>query len=235
MATNFPASLDTLTNPTSSDSLSSPSHSAQHANVNDAVEALQAKVGADSSAVTSSLDYKVADHASRLTTLEGTASPGLVLLSTTTVGTAVSSVTVSGAFSSAYDVYHVVYTQGVGSTQTTIDFRLGAVTTGYKYSLIYAIGWTGSPSVAANTNYNKIRYMGLANTGYAWADFVVRNPYLTQPTTTFMGGYSGNGADASPGCTGYLDDTNSYTDFTLLTHNGTLTGGDINIYGVVKG
>jgi len=60
MATNFPASLDTLTNPTSSDSLSSPSHSAQHANVNDAVEALQAKVGADSSAVTSSLDYKVA-------------------------------------------------------------------------------------------------------------------------------------------------------------------------------
>lgn len=60
MATNFPASLDTLTNPTSSDSLSSPSHSAQHANVNDAVEALQAKVGADSSAVATSLDYKVA-------------------------------------------------------------------------------------------------------------------------------------------------------------------------------
>lgn len=60
MATNFPTSLDTLTNPTSSDSLASPSHSAQHANVNDAVEALQAKVGADSSAVTSSLDYKVA-------------------------------------------------------------------------------------------------------------------------------------------------------------------------------
>ena len=60
MATNFPTSLDTLTNPTSSDSLSSPSHSAQHANVNDAVEALQAKVGADSSAVTSSHDYKIA-------------------------------------------------------------------------------------------------------------------------------------------------------------------------------
>ena len=60
MATNFPTSLDSLTNPTSSDSLNSPSHSAQHANVNDAVEALQAKVGADSSAVTSSHDYKIA-------------------------------------------------------------------------------------------------------------------------------------------------------------------------------
>ena len=59
MATNFPTSLDTLTNPTSSDSLSSPSHSAQHANVNDAVEALEAKVGVDGSAITTSLDYKV--------------------------------------------------------------------------------------------------------------------------------------------------------------------------------
>ena len=42
MATNFPTSLDTLTNPTSSDSLNSPSHSAQHANVNDAVAAKEA-------------------------------------------------------------------------------------------------------------------------------------------------------------------------------------------------
>ena len=60
MATSFPSSLDSFTNPLSSDTLSSPSHSAQHANVNDAVEALQAKVGADSSAVATSLDYKVA-------------------------------------------------------------------------------------------------------------------------------------------------------------------------------
>ena len=60
MATSFPSSLDSFTNPLSSDTLSSPSHSAQHADANDAIEALQAKVGADSSAVTSSLDYKVA-------------------------------------------------------------------------------------------------------------------------------------------------------------------------------
>jgi hypothetical protein len=65
MATNFPASLDSLTNPSSSDSLNSPSHSAQHANSNDAIEALQAKVGVDSSAVTTSLDYKVANLESR--------------------------------------------------------------------------------------------------------------------------------------------------------------------------
>ena len=59
MATNFPTSLDALTNPTASDPLTNPSHADQHANVNDAVEALQAKVGVNGSTVATSLDYKV--------------------------------------------------------------------------------------------------------------------------------------------------------------------------------
>ena len=59
MATGFPTSLDALTNPTSTDALTSPSHADQHADANDAIEALQAKVGVNGSAVTTSLDYKV--------------------------------------------------------------------------------------------------------------------------------------------------------------------------------
>jgi len=59
MATNFPTSLDNLTNPTGSSSLTSPDHAGQHTDANDAIEALQAKVGVNSSAVTTSLDYKV--------------------------------------------------------------------------------------------------------------------------------------------------------------------------------
>jgi hypothetical protein len=65
MATNFPASLDSLTNPSATDTLDSPPHDEQHADANDAIEALQAKVGVDSSAVTTSLDYKVANLESR--------------------------------------------------------------------------------------------------------------------------------------------------------------------------
>lgn len=44
---NYPGSLDDFTNPTASDNLSTPAvlHPTQHANVNDAVEALEAKVG----------------------------------------------------------------------------------------------------------------------------------------------------------------------------------------------
>lgn len=45
MATNFPTSLDSLTNPQGTDSVEAISHAAQHANANDAIEALEAKVG----------------------------------------------------------------------------------------------------------------------------------------------------------------------------------------------
>ena len=61
MASNFPSSLDTFTNPSSTDAMDSVSvpHATQHSDLNDAVEALQAKVGADSSAVTTSIDYQL--------------------------------------------------------------------------------------------------------------------------------------------------------------------------------
>jgi hypothetical protein len=71
MTTSFPSSLDSFSNPTSIDSLSNPSHAGQHANVNDAVEALQAKVGVDGSAVSTSLDYKLRNiNGSTVTSLE---------------------------------------------------------------------------------------------------------------------------------------------------------------------
>jgi len=61
MATNFPTALDTLTNPTPTDQLDSVTvpHDLQHANANDALEALQAKVGINSSTDVNSLDYKI--------------------------------------------------------------------------------------------------------------------------------------------------------------------------------
>lgn len=61
--TNFPTSLDSLPNPTGSDLMENATadldHDVQHSNANDAIEALEAKVGADGSAVTTSHDYKL--------------------------------------------------------------------------------------------------------------------------------------------------------------------------------
>ena len=53
MSTNFPTSLDAPAASTSSDTLTSPTpHHTLHNNINDAIGAIEAKVGVDGSAVT---------------------------------------------------------------------------------------------------------------------------------------------------------------------------------------
>lgn len=67
MAVNFPASLDNFTNPSSNSSVANPSHSQQHADANDAIEALEAKVGITGSSVVTSHDYKITQLESLVT------------------------------------------------------------------------------------------------------------------------------------------------------------------------
>lgn len=90
MAINFPTSLDVFTDPSASDQLNLPSHSGQHTDLNNAVEALEAKVGADSSAVTSSHDYKIAQ-------LEAGATGGKILQVVSTIKTDTSSLSTGAA------------------------------------------------------------------------------------------------------------------------------------------
>lgn len=78
MATNFPASLDNLNNPGSTDSLSG--HAALHGNVNDAIEAMQAKIGIDGSSNSNSIDYKVSQLESQLSDLDSQSDATLELL-----------------------------------------------------------------------------------------------------------------------------------------------------------
>lgn len=61
MATNFPTSLDDFSNPTATSKRNAPSVAGQMTDKNDAIEALEAKVGIDSSAVTTSHDYKLSE------------------------------------------------------------------------------------------------------------------------------------------------------------------------------
>lgn len=63
MSITYPTTLDSLPNPTNTDLLENATlaldHDQQHANANDAIEALEAKVGVNGSAVTTSHDYKL--------------------------------------------------------------------------------------------------------------------------------------------------------------------------------
>lgn len=59
MATNFPYGLDALSNPTATDKQNQPGHTTQHINVNDALEAMQVKMGIISSTDVTSHEYRI--------------------------------------------------------------------------------------------------------------------------------------------------------------------------------
>ena len=228
MASSFPSSLDAFTNPSSADAMDSVSvpHATQHADLNDAVVALEAKVGADSSAVSSSHDYKIAQ-------LEGRDTAGLVHISRTTIGSAVSSVTVSGAFSSTYDNYRIVVTGGTPSNTTDMWLKLGATTTGYYFGG-KARFYAGSDADKNAQNFARwfVGTNGASNS--MGLDVMVMGPNLATETTYFtqVRGVYTTGAGGAVG--GFLDDSTQYTSFIIEPTVGTLTGGTIDVYGYAK-
>ncbi len=68
LAIDYPASIDNLSNPESTQSMEG--HAALHSNVNDAIEALEAKLGVDGSEDVNSIDYKVSQLELNLSALD---------------------------------------------------------------------------------------------------------------------------------------------------------------------
>lgn len=68
MPSNYPDSLDNLTNPESTSTLEG--HAALHANVNDVLEAIELKLGVDGSTDVNSIDYKLAELETNLNALD---------------------------------------------------------------------------------------------------------------------------------------------------------------------
>lgn len=59
MASTYPTIIDSFTDPSTSSKLNSPRHSTQHADLNDAVEKIEAKLGVSGSSETTSIDYQL--------------------------------------------------------------------------------------------------------------------------------------------------------------------------------
>ena len=78
MTTNFPTNLDNLNNPNSTDSLAG--HAELHGNVNDAIEAIQTKLGVDGSSDINSIDYKISQIETQLADLDSQSDSTLELL-----------------------------------------------------------------------------------------------------------------------------------------------------------
>jgi len=154
---------------------------------------------------------------------------GLWLVKTQTIGTGVSSVTVTGAFSSTFDNYLITISGGTASANGGIAMQLNN-STGNTY---FAAGTYGNYGINSGLAYNPAAATKWDNTlaggtsTYS-ASIFLSSPFASRPTS----GYTEPTSQATFHKFSLLDtSTNSSTGFTFTPFAGTLTGGTIRVFG----
>jgi hypothetical protein len=153
--------------------------------------------------------------------------PGLRLIKTQTIGTAVSSVSVTGAFNTNFENYKIVINGIVGSSASDVLISFGSLN---HYGSTAFDSYTGSPvGVNRRNNASSLFIGGISNAlAEQSCSIDVYAPFLTRSTGISGTYYGGN-------YSGYIGGTfaasSSLTSFTLSAFTGTLTGGKIAIYG----
>jgi hypothetical protein len=157
---------------------------------------------------------------------------GLVLVKTQTIGSGVSSVTVTGAFSSTFDNYRITFSNSdASSAATEIQMTLGSTVTGYYYAGIIVTLSSGPTRISGN-NVSQFAVGKGDSADQTFFSLDVFGPNLT--ARTGMSG-TGHGVAQSYFVAGNLSDSTSYTSFTIAPAAGTLTGGTIRVYGYNNG
>ena len=158
---------------------------------------------------------------------------GLDFIKSQTIGSAVSSVTVSDVFSSTYDNYKITIAGGSASADMTINMTLGSTATGYYWSATGRVfGSTDQSAEEANSTAWKHHYVAGSSTLNSTME--VLSPFLSDETTFSASIIRAKTNGFQYHCGGYLNNTTSYTAFTLTCSTGTLTGGTIRVYGYVN-
>ena len=215
MASGFPGSIDSFTNPLSNSALNSPSHAGQHQDLNDAVNKIETYMGLVKVIPTSV-----------------TAGNTLAANGTVTIGSAQTAVSVNGAFSALYDAYRIVIT-GVtfSAANNAVAIRLGSSTTrsdyywgGYNVTL--STGVLAAESANGTAEGMRIGYTSSTATSFS---VDILSPFLAIRTNHHASGFGeGNYVGMH---SGYDNTATSYTDFVLRPGSGTMTGGSIRVYG----
>ena len=157
---------------------------------------------------------------------------GLVRIGSTSLSG--SSTNIPSVFSTTYKNYRVVVDNAVASARGEMRFRIGAnVSTGIYYSSGLARISSGT---TANNNTSAATQIAFGN----WETTIksvgvtieLQNPFeaLTTNLQAIFGG--GSITDLWSGFVGaVINDTTSYTGFTLLTEGGTFSSGTVTVYG----
>ena len=154
---------------------------------------------------------------------------GLVLVKTQTIGTAVSSVTVTDAFSADFDNYKIIVNGGASSANTDLGVRLGSTTTNYRYGIQAILMTNSTSSVLGASSTTSFPYVGGSTANGLAMNFDLLSPNLAK--NTHIQGVWYGGIEYSGYVAGVLMDTTQYTAFTIFPAAGTITGGTIRVYG----
>lgn len=210
MATNFPTSVDNFTNPTANDSLNLPSHSTQHANANDAIEAIETTLFAGG------INYT-----------------GLVHINTTSF-TAQSSVSVSNVFSSNYDAYKIIIVSEPAVGNPVLNFRLrdsgGDVSlTNYFWQYLVADNTTVSALRSSSQNYASAGQLAAGQK--SGNEITLFNPNIAEKTVYENRCASGVAGGYMRTELGQYNTTTQFTGITIFPGSSTITG-TMRIYGL---
>jgi hypothetical protein len=156
---------------------------------------------------------------------------GLTLVAKATIGTTVSSVTISNVFSADFENYFIKISGGVASGDIGINLTLGSTASDYYYggSNQQYGNLTLSPNIGTNASSFQSAVYGSTNalSGQIFLDMpqtakrTVARWQATGTSTTYFRN------DAQ----GFINNNTQYTAFTLTTGSGTITGGTIYVYG----
>jgi hypothetical protein len=157
---------------------------------------------------------------------------GLTLVKAQTIGTTVSSVNVTSAFSSTYDNYRIIISGGVvNGSDAQLNLKLGSTATGYYTLQIYGNYSGNTLTGGGQSNGTSFAAAGGATAGSITATIDLQNPNAAK-NTHYASNYAQSNTAAGPAWVlGYLANTTQYTDFTITPSTGTLTGGTIRVYG----
>jgi len=158
---------------------------------------------------------------------------GLWLVKTQVVGSGVSSVAVTSAFSSDYDNYYVTWTGGTLSAASTIAVYMGSATGSGYYGARVGANPSATALQAGDNNVASWANAAAGHTAGAVCEFWFYNPNKADETF-FRSSYFqiNTGAPEFGYYAGFVNNTTSYTEFGLDPAGATtMTGGTIRVYG----
>ena len=163
------------------------------------------------------------------------ANSGLVFIKQQTIGNAVSSVSVTSAFSTDYDNYRIVISKTTVSSIGNSGYITINGSTGSTYSSngIYMTPTSSTVNGLALNQQPLGFWLGI--TGGVWSgSFDIMSPFLGA-VTNFVGQSGGSGASSYYNTTMAADsNAASSTGFTLVQAVANFTGGIITVFGYRK-